>query len=458
MASCAAISSICTKANVPQELVTFLTAQSPAGLGMASLSDFANYFTEEGNRYESEIQARVLDRCEDGKYKEDMLVRSRLRTAWKLARSEFDKACARVISEDVQIDWDAPLTKEEETERATKFDEAYDSLSFQSEHTPMRSMVSRYVREFKSVERHVSLTDTCRIRSEAQLRPSPPKGPAAASGAGGAEVAPTARDHANIGDFMEAHRLMCVSWAQAGVQLVESKLHIDPDTRKAKMVRQCHLGESLHYHWFVECKTHQYGLTATGCLNWVMTKDLATRAAAKKLFKDGYPWGEAVIHALQGTCYLDWELATDARGVTRCVKAELDDRKGGQQRKPDTDTGSKRKADFDIGNKPKKYCEDFNSQKGCTKKEKYCPHKLVHKCFKCGNYSHGAHQCRKMSSVQCPHFRPASMECMCPQTQVVVLYENQVSTAPKQKWQNLHTQHIIMSTQHSPHTLHIHFF
>ena len=42
----------------------------------------------------------------------------------------------------------------------------------------------------------------------------------------------------------------------------------------------------------------------------------------------------------------------------------------------------------------KQKCPDFNSPGGCTKKERNCPHKLSHRCSKCGNWNHGAHMCK----------------------------------------------------------------
>ena len=195
----AEIQKICSRSNVPQEIIDFLIAAHPDGLGMQSLSDFANYFTEGEAKYEAEIQHKILDRTAEGdiefsqysaypiffltplylpwrskicnpaegKFKDDALVRARIRTAWKLAKAEFDKACSRLVEEDVPVDYDAPLSKEEEADRAKSFDDAYDHLQLESENTPMRGLVARCLREFRSAERHVSLTDTTRIRSEA---------------------------------------------------------------------------------------------------------------------------------------------------------------------------------------------------------------------------------------------------------------------------------------------------
>ena len=180
-----------------------------------------------------------------------------------------------------------------------------------------------------------------------------------------------------------------MAWALAGTDMVESKTVYDQESKCFKKVRQCHLGDSLRYHWFVESKGNQFGSGSRGCLEWLVAKDLATRAQAKKMFKDGHPWGEALSLAVNGPCFLDWQLATDSRGNTRRVKEEQED---------ETRTQSKRKAqDVAEGgdNAKKKKCPDFNSAKGCVKKERNCPHKLVHRCSKCNHFNHGAHVCSR---------------------------------------------------------------
>ena len=75
------IKTVCDKCGVKAELTKFMTESQPGGLGLESLSDFANYFTEVDNRYEVELQAKVLDVAQKGAYKDDTLALSRLRTA-----------------------------------------------------------------------------------------------------------------------------------------------------------------------------------------------------------------------------------------------------------------------------------------------------------------------------------------------------------------------------------------
>ena len=390
------IRTICERVLVNKVLTDFLLADPPDGLGLVSLADFANYFTEAEARYEVELQTKVMDLADGGSLKDDGLARSRIRTAWKLARAEFSKACARMSAEQVDTDWDAPLGPEEEKERSEVFGKAYDNFSPATEHTPMRAMISRYVREFRSADRHVSLTDTRRIRSEAQLKPaaattSTPVGPSAVLVTGQTYQPPAAREHGDVGSFLESHRLLCMSWAMSGATLVESKTRFNKEAGEYEQVRQCHLEDALGYHWFVESKAFQFGITKKGCIDWIMARDLETRSMAKKLFRDGYPWGEAIYKACRSECFLDWKLATDSAGNSRRIKEEGEEGDSGKEKK--------RKA-ADVGggqaSQPAKKvkCADFNSDRGCAKKERNCPHKHVHRCTKCGNWNHGASTCR----------------------------------------------------------------
>ena len=210
------IAKICSRAAVPEELIQYMTADAPAGLGMKSLSDYANFFTESDAKYETEMQTAVLDKAAEGKFKDDPLARSRLRTSWRLAKAEFEKACTKMVSDDIQVDYDAPLPVEDERKRKEDFSRAYDDFSTASEHTPMRALVSRNVREFRSDDRHVSLTDTRRVRSEAQIklvqhRATTHLGPQTSLVTAGREPSPAAKEHADVGAFLEAHRLICLS-------------------------------------------------------------------------------------------------------------------------------------------------------------------------------------------------------------------------------------------------------
>ena len=119
-----------------------------------------------------------------------------------------------------------------------------------------------------------------------------------------------------------------------------------------------------------------------------MSKDITTRAQAKKLFKSGFPWGEAVSYAVEHDCKLDWQLATDGRGNTRRNKEETEKEDRGQKRKSPEEKPKEKKPSKEI-------CQDFNSPKGCTKKERNCPTKGLHKCSRCGHFSHGVHKCRR---------------------------------------------------------------
>merc|ERR1711982_233627 len=68
-----------------EDIIRFLTATEPAGLGLESLSDFAELFTSE-----SEVQSIVLDRVP--MVKTSAVQASRLRQAWRGVQ-QSDRIC-----------------------------------------------------------------------------------------------------------------------------------------------------------------------------------------------------------------------------------------------------------------------------------------------------------------------------------------------------------------------------
>ena len=110
------------------------------------------------------MQTFILDGIEA--HKSDYVALARLRTAWQLARSEVAKACKARAEGSVTSDWDQPLGQEEEAVRKQEFDAAYDGLTYPAEDTPLATITGRYFREFRSPQRHVSLTNLAKVRSE----------------------------------------------------------------------------------------------------------------------------------------------------------------------------------------------------------------------------------------------------------------------------------------------------
>ncbi|CAK0810204.1 unnamed protein product, partial [Prorocentrum cordatum] len=120
------------------------------GHGMASASDCANCFAARDSRCELGAQCKILDKACGAKCEDDAAVRGRLRADWEVAEAE----------------------KSRNSGLATSLRPAMTCFSFASDQMPMRPLVCRVAREFKSSDQRVSLMDAKRIRSEAQLKPA----------------------------------------------------------------------------------------------------------------------------------------------------------------------------------------------------------------------------------------------------------------------------------------------
>ena len=69
-------------------------------------------------------------------------------------------------------DWDTPLSKQEEEARSTEFGKAYDHLTFESEETPIKTLIGRTYREFSSASRSVTTLRLEKMRTEADAHRS----------------------------------------------------------------------------------------------------------------------------------------------------------------------------------------------------------------------------------------------------------------------------------------------
>ena len=137
------------------------------GIGLQSIADYAGVFTSQN--YEERVQTAILDKG-PAEYKDDLGSLARLRTSWRLAVSEVDKACRERVEGSPSADWDTPLSVDEEASRKAEFDPCYDNLTFEAEDTPLAPITGRYYREFRSPNRHATLTHVAKMRSEAQWK------------------------------------------------------------------------------------------------------------------------------------------------------------------------------------------------------------------------------------------------------------------------------------------------
>ena len=93
------------EATVHDDVIAFMIkSRDDGGLGLSSISDFASYFQEKD--YEAEVNTCILAKTD---HKDDRLELGRIRTAWRLAQSEFSAAVKRKSEGEAPVEIDAPL-------------------------------------------------------------------------------------------------------------------------------------------------------------------------------------------------------------------------------------------------------------------------------------------------------------------------------------------------------------
>ena len=128
---------------------------------------------------------------------------------------------------------------------------------------------------------------------------------------------------------------------------------------------------------------------AGSSLDWLRTRDEATRARAVELQREGMPQGEALAAAWREQ-EIYWTVVPPPPSPKRPTEQQ--------------DMGSPTKVlktTNKIGNKF--LCKRYNDNRGCKKHEKDCPDQRLHRCdaLKPSNEVCGS---RDHTRLQCPHY------------------------------------------------------
>ena len=382
------------KYQVPNKCIEYITkapAETEGGLGLSSISDFASAWTEKD--YAEGVKQEIVMKVPDCK---NCIVQAtaRVRTAWMMASAELEKAKKRKVEGAPDADWDTPLEDEEENARKKAFADSYGELHFDTESTPGASLMGRWYREFRSQQRHVSLTSLHKMRSEADYkqlgtvkRQELSKGLSLVQ-----DGTPTLPDiyFDSVLKLMEAFKLMTNGWALTGYAMVDSKVEFDQSANQFKRVRNCHLGQAIAYYDFVFRKALEYRGNDDAKVRWLLERDRQTRSKAKSLYATGWPWGEA-IHAAKDThCLVLWTIGNQGANAMN-PKAVLPELEGDGEQRGGFSSRQKQRQRKGKG-KGKGRCPKFNSPAGCTRNQSKCPLGLPHRCSKpgCDMTNHGA--------------------------------------------------------------------
>ena len=358
-------------------------------MGMESVSDFVSFF--DLSTYQDGVQTDVLDNIPA--FRGDKIQRSRLRSAWELARAEFSRALLKTNNIENAAEWDAPLDPDVQLKQEQAF-KGLHRLRLEPDATPCDTLFARLFREFKRQTLSViplhkvkTVAQTSPIMDTVKRRRLSPDITITLN-----EADDTETEITDVLQLLRALRVLMTAYAMVGTTERDSKL------RPGERVRDADLSECMAYTEF--CTTAalaqpQLGLPMT---RWLMDRDHQTRVKVRALYADGWPFGEALREAREKHVAVLWTVTTGHMGNPVPVLTSNSQKKPGQDKASKTSwqsdghkSGSSSSTDF---------CPDFNSNKGCERKQRECPHHKMHKCSYwtkgqgvCGAWNHSKLHC-----------------------------------------------------------------
>jgi hypothetical protein len=352
-----------TEARVDARIHAHLTTK----LGLESVADLASLWTEE------EQVSGVQEVLQEAGLESDRLQRSRLRTALQLARAELQSTVTKRSSIDA-IDLDRPLEPEVQKQQEDRFYSLY-RLKLTPEVAPSDALFGRIYRELR--RNTVSVIDLTKVRSAAEQAAHAPLAKRLKLSDSIALLTDDAGDipasgPMNLLALLRKHRTLCLCFSLAGTTLKDSKLTPGTQTVDAD------LSELLAYHEYVTNAAIIQTMSASAAQAWIIDRDRQTRLKARTLYLENWPLAEALREAREKSLAVIWTIqstpATTAAASTPAASAP-------------------HSASANSSAQPVTLCPMFNTDAGCTLRQKHCPHKGLHRCANCSSWQHAARDC-----------------------------------------------------------------
>jgi len=384
------------EAGVSDEVVKYMIED----MGIEAISDFAMMFTRD--TYENGVDEYILAKSPAaGK----IIQRARLRAAWELALAEFSSALKKraLTTSTESFEWDSPLDPDVQRDHLNNFKNVY-NITLDGEAVPSENLFGRLVREFK--RNSISVYPLEKVKSATRFKTIIRKTERKIADGMSLTLHSPEEDSPKITSTLEvlwSLRILCNGWALAGMAMRDSKLF--PSTK----VRDAPLGECNKYFEFVWMKAMEHERTAgkNNSVTWLLERDRQTRAKARSLYDDGFPWTEALQESREKHLAVAWTIG-ESRAVMPDYESQIEKPSSSAAAAaaavhPTTALGAtpKSTAKAASGENPNKkprldtanFCRNFNDHRGCTRKQRQCPNRMEHKCSKCGAWQHGAVAC-----------------------------------------------------------------
>ena len=275
-------------------------------------------------------------------------------------------------------------------------------LQFDDSAKPAPALFARLFREFK--RGCLSVHDLRKVRSVSDCPTDTHAERKRRSLGGGVELSfpqeqelDQATPFASLHEFLWKLQVLSQGWAVAGLSPKPSRL--DKGNVSDADYQLC-----MAYVHFVQVAVMRHGGTQPQVLAWVADRDRQTRAAARQLAQEGYPFGEALQVAREQKVAILWTCSQiNASSAAAVVPAKtlgtpaIHEPAVVAQAKPRVEIPKVVKQG-DSSIKETDCCREFN-QGGCVRKQKQCPHKKKHVCSNrlaaglCGSWQHNKTTC-----------------------------------------------------------------
>jgi hypothetical protein len=175
------------------------------------------------------------------------------------------------------------------------------------------------------------------------------------------------------------------TYAMVGTQEKDSKR--EPGNK----ARDADLSDCMNYHEFCHSQCLVHPTPPQALTKWMVDRDHQTRVQARQLHSDGWPFGEALRESREKALAVLWTIGPT---LGKPQLAGGSDRAPGPAEHPPSKRA--RHPEIDLNSLTRgQCCGQWNSTKGCARKQRDCPQGKLHKCSAktkkgdiCGAWNH----------------------------------------------------------------------
>jgi hypothetical protein len=349
-------------------------------LKMACLEDFVRFVCEA--RYEDELLTHILAKV--GPYKEDLLQLSRMRTAWRVARSTLNKAEQRKLTGQGSEDMDEPLDSSTQDTLLKQWSVTYNQNLAAWLH-PADALLGRIYREFQrntptviSIKKVKSLLVASRPASEREVN-----------------LGGNVKLHLGDGVVDSLAIKSCVDYYW-GLRVLGYANSIVGQHKATSMESKGDLAVyaplSVNMEYADLCLKRASAWKASDPLEWLRSKDETTRGRQVELMRMGWTQGEALTKALV-EMELQWTVPPPGSQSKRALEEDRESAAGSRGE----DESPSKKIRTATTFQSEDLCKKWNDQRGCAS-EKECG--KSHRCDiikadgnTCGSLKHNRKSC-----------------------------------------------------------------